>query len=438
LADDFRRLFLDSNIRELGDSDSFLWIPTSKMVINRTPPRYPRRGPSCLLVLFVLFGISVGVFVITRADEVRETIIPTPTPEPTRSAAEHALLADLSERDREYEEAVGHYETAIRLDASKPEFYIRLISLLVRVGDPERALEAAEQAVVLAPDNDSVWAAAAAAYLANGDRLLDLGDSVGANLQYAQAVQAADAAVDINQNNATAYAYVAGGLVLQGDPNKYGRADEAAAIALALEPDNPIARLYMAEVLTNQGFYTAAREQYLTGLQADPSNIQLHIGLAYNFFGTGDVSEAILSFESALTVDSENAAAYDGLAYMYLQLGEDVLAEENAAQSVELNPDVARAHGRLGEAYFRRSNYPEAIKELETAVDLYGTPSVLNARFFNMLAMAYYFTEPELCPQAVPLFEQVLNLPVAGTLLEENATEGLELCRRAAIETAPQ
>lgn len=390
-----------------------------------------------MLVLFVLFGISVGLFVITRADEVRQTIIPTPTPEPTRSATEHALLADLSERDREFEEAVAHYETAIRLDATKPEFYIRLINLLVKIGQPEKALEAAEQVTVLAPDDDAVWTAEASAYLANGERLSDLGDGVGADLQFAQAVQAADRAVDLNAENATAYAYKAGGLVLQGNPEKYERALEAAEFATALEPDNPVARYYMATVLTNQGYYTAAREQYLAGIQADPDYVDLHLGLAYNYFGTGNIPEAILSFESALSVDPENAYAYDGLAYMYLQLGEDVLAEENAAKAVELDPNIARAHGRLGEAHFRRSNYPEAITELETAVKLYGAPTVLNARFFNMLAMSYYFTDPSLCPQATPLFEQVLDLPVEGTLLADSAREGIELCRRAVLDTAP-
>ena len=159
--------------------------------------------------------------------------------------------------------------------------------------------------------------------------------------------------------------------------------------------------------------------------------------MAYNYFGTGNLPEAILSFESALAIDPENASAYDGLAYMYLQLGEDVLAEENAAKAVELNPNVARAHGRLGEAYFRRSNYPEAIKELEVAVDLYGAPTILNARFFNMLATHYYFPDPSLCPRAIPLFNQVLDLPVAGTLLEDSALEGLELCRLAALDSTP-
>ena len=44
--------------------------------------------------------------------------------------------------------------------------------------------------------------------------------------------------------------------------------------------DNPIARYYMATVFTYQGRYTEAMEQYVLGLESDPSNPDLHIGLA--------------------------------------------------------------------------------------------------------------------------------------------------------------
>lgn len=408
-----------------------------EMVIKRTDPPYPRRGPSCLLVLFVAFGIAIGAFVIVNAEEVRQTIIPTPTPEPTRTATEYALLADLSERDREYEKAIEYYEEAIRLDATKPEFYIRLINLYVQTGQPEEALEAAEQATVLAPDNDQVWTAVAAAYLANGDRLSYLGDTTGAQLQYAEAVQAAERAIDLNPENADAYAYSAGGLVLPQQPEKYEQAQERANYALALDPDNPIAYLYMGTTFDYQGYYSAAREQYQRGIQADSSLADLHINLAYNYFGTGDTPRAILSFEEAITVDPDNAVAYDGLAYMYLQLGQDAIAIENAQKAVELDPNMARAYGRLGQAYFRQFNYPRAIEALEKAVSLYEEPTALNARFFNMLAMAYIRDSLDACPQAVPLFEEVLAVSGPGALVVDEAQGGLEECRQAALENAP-
>jgi tetratricopeptide (TPR) repeat protein len=400
------------------------------MVIKRTPPRYPRQGPSCLLVLFVLFGIFVGMFVIVNRDSVLDVIVPTPTPAPTRSATEYALLADLSQRDGENQKAIQFYENAVRLDATKPEFFVRLIELLVKTRQAERALEVAEQAVVLAPENDAVWTANAAAYVSNGNRLLDLGDPTGAALQFAQAVQAAEKAISLNPQNAQAYAYAAAGLVLPNDPNRFNRAFEMADLAVNLDPENPTARYYMATVLVYQGYYSAARENYLLGLQYDPSNADLHYGLAYNYFGTGNIPEAILSFEQAIAADPEHAGAYDGLAYMYLQLGQDPIAEQNAIISVSLNPNVARAQGRLGEAYFRQFNYPNAIEALERSVALYGRATDLNARFFLMLGNAYIRDSLNNCPKAVPLFEQVVAVSVAW---RESAAEGIEECRRASI-----
>lgn len=404
------------------------------MVIKRTDPRYPRQGPSCLLVLFVLFGIAVGIFVISNRDEVRNVIIPTPTPEPTRSATEFALLAKLSQDDGEYMTAIEYYENAVRLDATKPEFFTRLINLLVKTGQPERALEVAEQATILAPENDSVWAAVAAAHIANGDRLYDLGDPTGADLQYAQARQAAEKAIDINPENASAYAYAAAGWVLPGDPENYTRAQEMADLAVTVDPKDPIARYYMATVLDYQGYYDAARDNYLLGIDADPNNANLLIGLAYNFFGTGNIPEAILYFERAVEADPNNAAAYDGLAYMYIQLGQDPLAEENALEAVRLNPNVARAHGRLGEAYFRQFNYPKAVEALEHAVSLYGEATDLNSRFFLMLGNAYIRDSFDNCPKAIPYFEQVI---AKSSAWGEDAAASIEECRRAALEVNP-
>ena len=406
------------------------------MIIERKSPRHPRQGPSCLLVLFVAFGIAVSLYVIQNRDDVREIIIPTPTPEPTRSATEYAVLAELSKEDGELQEAIDFYEQAISLDATKPEFFVRLIDLLVREGQAENAVEKAEQATILAPENDKVWTTAAAAYLANGDRLEDQGDPSGANIQYATAFQHASKAIGLNPENATAYAYAAAGLVLQGNADLYAQAQELADTAIFLEPDNPIARLYMATVFTFQGLYPAALEQYQLGLQTDPTNAALHYGLAYNYYGDGRISDAIISFEDALAADPTNASAYDGLAHMYIQLGDAPLAEKSALEAVGLNPNIARAQGRLGESYFRQNNYLNAIPPLEKAVNLYGKPTDLNARFFNMLATAYIRNSLNDCPKAIPLFQQVLNVTL-NSLIIESAQEGLDECRRAELQTSP-
>lgn len=404
------------------------------MVLKDSRPRYPRRGPSCLLVLFVAFGLAVSVYVMLNQDDVRAVIIPTIIPTPTRSATEYALLADLSEQDNDYPKAIEYYETAVRLDATKPEFFIRLIKLLVKTYQAERAIEVAEQATVLAPDNDRVWTAVASAYLANGNRLEDLGDPSGAALQYAAAAQAAREAINLNQQNGTAYAYAAGGLVLQGNTDRFAQAQEYADYAIFLEPNNPWSRYYMGLVFVYLGEYNLAIEQYQLGIEADPNLPELYISLGYNFYATSRIPDAIISFENALAIDPNNAAAYDALAHMYLQLGENPSAEENALRAVSLNPNVARSHGRLGEAYFNQNNYPEAIKELELATSMYGEPNGLNGRFFYFLAQSYLRTGASNCSQAVPLFQQVI---LQAPAWEDLAREGIEECRLATLGTAP-
>jgi tetratricopeptide (TPR) repeat protein len=121
---------------------------------------------------------------------------------------------------------------------------------------------------------------------------------------------------------------------------------------------------------------------------------------------------------------------------MYLQLGDAPLAEQNALESVRLNSNVARAQGRLGEAYFQQNNYQEAIEALEQAVSMYGQATDLNARFFNMLGSAYIRHDLNNCPLAAPLFEQVINA-TTNELLVASANEGLLECRRASLGTEP-
>ena len=401
------------------------------MIVERKDPPYPRRGPSCLLVIFIGVGIFLGVFVIQNAEEVRDVIVPTPTPEPTRSATEYALLADIAEREGSLEEAAGYYAEAVRLDATNPEIYIRYIDLLIKLGEAEQALVRAEEAAVLAPDNDRIWTAVAAAHIANGERLNDAGDPTAADLQFALAFRAAETAIDINPQNADGYAYSAAGLVLQFEPELYQDAQERALEGTIVEPDNPLSRLYLGIVLTNQGFYTAAREQFQIGLQSEELP-QLYYELGYNFFGDGNVSEAILSFQEAVDRDPNFAPGYDALAHMYLQLGQDNLAEENALQSIALNPNVARAHGRLGEAYVRLNKFELAIVEFTSAVELYGEPTELNARFFYSLADAYLREGTQNCPLAEPYFQQAAEVSVAYADL---AQQGLVECRRAALES---
>jgi superkiller protein 3 len=380
------------------------------------------------------FGVIVVIvgFLVANAQEVMTVIIPEPTPEPTRSATSHAASAALLQRDGEYSEAIQAFTTAIQLDATRVEFYIPLIELLALTRQAKQAVEWADRAVLLEPDNDKVWTALASAQIAYAQRLSSAGNPTDATLAYASAEQAARRAIAINPQNATAWAYIAGALARPGPEfaHRYVEAQDAAEMAVLIDPNNPLAHRYRASVLEVQGYYTAAMDAYLVAISINPNLPELYIGLAYNYFATQNLPLAIRTFEDAVNVDPNNADAYNGIGYMYFLIGEYPRAEENLLRAVELDPDMVRGHAQLGAAYFRNQNYEDAIDRLEYATAKYGTPNAVNAIYFNMLGLAYNYIDPQnLCGDANAIFNRVLeNVPN-----HPDALEGLRRCHAATI-----
>jgi len=403
------------------------------MIIERRPPRYPRRGPSCQLMLVVMAAFVVLAYLIINRDEVVTAIVPTPTPEPTRSAAEFATSAALYQRDAEYARAVEAYEKALALDPNNLRYYLDLIALLTTVGRAEEALERAEQAKVLAAGAPEVWAAVASAHLANGNRLLETGDPTGAGLQYQEAVNAAREATNVDPNNAEAYAYMAQGLANLG-PERYAEAMEYASLAVDLAPDSPVTRRAMALLFELHGNYDAAIQEYQFALDANPNLVDMRIDLAYLYFFTDRRQQGILTLQEVLEIDPANAAAYDGLGYFYFVLGQYPRAEENAYQAVQLDPAMTRARAHLGAAYFQQSKYDTAIEELEIAVVGYDRITTANATYFNMLGKAYYYQNR--CGEALPLFERVIEA-APDEFAFGDAQDYRELCRQQQLGLSP-
>ena len=400
------------------------------MVIQRKPPRHPGSGPSCLLVLLVLSAFGLGMFVVSNADQVRDVIIPTATPEPTRSAAEYATSAALYERDGEYENAVEAYEQAIDLDSSNINYYLKLIELLIAIGRPEDALRRAEQAMVIASERPEVWSALSSAHLANANRLDETGDPAGADLEYQETINAAVQATELNPNLAEGYAYMAQALVALG-PERFDEALDNASLAVDLAPDSPVSRRSMALVYEMRGLYDNAIQEYLTALDYDPSLVDIRTDLAYLYFFTDRQQQAILTMNEVLEMDPENAAAYDALAYFNFVLGQYPRAEEYAFQAVQLDPDMTRARAHLGAAYFQQSKYDTAIEELNVAVAAYDEVSTANATYFNMLGQAHYFQNN--CDEATPYFQRVLTA-APDEIAMARAEEYMELCRQQQVQ----
>lgn len=404
------------------------------MQIQRRPSHATRRGgPSCLTIVLGLLGLVFAAFLSANAQEVRDVLVPSPTPLPTRSAASYATSASLYARDGDYEQAIASYENAIQLDPKKSEYYVKLIDLLTRNNQAESALFWAERVYLLEPNNGAVLTSVAAAYLLNGNRLAEIGAREEANLQYQRAIDTADQAIKVDGSNATAYAYLAGALINQSRDN-FARAQEMVDTAVVLAPDNAIVRYYRALVFENQGYYKQAIAEYETAVGLDPAYVDPALALAYSYFYSDNRQRAILILRDLIDNNPRNANAHDALGWFYFLAGQYPEAETVLEQAVELDPDMIRARAHLGAAYYRQFNYENAIPELELAVNSYDEVTATRALFYNMLAFSYYRLYGD-CEKAEPLFREVISLGIED-LNVENAQAGLEECRQANLQNS--
>lgn len=418
------------------------------MQLDRRPYNYPkRRGPSCLgILIFIGIGVLVTVFTV-NANTVIDAIIPTPTPEPTRSAASYATSASLYWRDGDYDNATKSYENAVTLDPTNVKYYVDLITLYTLNGDVEGAQTAAEKVILLAPNDDRVLAAVSSAYLVNGERLSEIGDRSEADLRYQEAIDSARLAIQVNPNNAEAYAYLAGALISQ-DRDNYSEAQEMVDTAVALDPQSAIVRYYRAIVLENQGYYQLAIEEYEQARQLDPNYIDPALALAYTYFYTDNRARAINVLRQLIETQPNDPDLHDALGWMLFLAGQYPEAESYLEDAVALDPEMVRANAHLGATYFKNFNYELAIPKLEMAVLAYQESyengislTDSTALYFNYLGFAYYRTDPALCYElrqpyqftAVDMFELVLEAMGAESVRGQDAQVGLEDCRQFAL-----
>jgi serine/threonine-protein kinase len=103
--------------------------------------------------------------------------------------------------------------------------------------------------------------------------------------------------------------------------------------------------------------------------------------------GTGDYSNALVSFRRAMELDPDNAAAAVGLASAYEGLNDPVRAEEQYARAIELQPGSWIAYNRIGAFYARQARYEAAIEPFIKVTQL--TPN--HARGYSNLGAIYLY-----------------------------------------------
>lgn len=275
-----------------------------------------------------------------RSDEVLWTT--TLERNPASWIAHNNLAVDLSHRPDRTDEAIAHFEAALRLRPSHARAHFNLAQVLEKIpGRQNDAIAQYELAVRIDPNFGEAHQNLAVRLSAQPGR------QAGAIAHYEQALRLMPASAESHYDLAIELAKLSGppadiirhyreavrlkpdfaeahynlALMLARQP---ASATEAAAhfeSALRLRPDWPEAHNNYAILLSDlPGRLPEAIAHYEQALRLRPGDPRLHDNLAGAWFHTGRLAEAISELETALKLDPGNEAVRQHLAIVQQQL----------------------------------------------------------------------------------------------------------------------
>jgi len=450
------------------------------MKVTRRRALFHQRRTSNLYLLFALaLFILAGVWVIVRlhTGEIRNPFDPTPTS--TRMVNSWVLEGEASFFAGDLPDAITAYQEATKVDPNNAEALaelarIQTYSSRLLSNDTDRltrlteALQSADQAKVLAPDNSNVLAIRAFVLDWNADPNLDAlqtGGKTAAKLIIG-ADQEALQAISVNSQNPLALAFYAEILI---DEQKWTLAGQYIQSALQLGPQVMDVHRVYAYYLESNRYYSQAIEEYRQALTINPNLTFLYISIGHNYRTlalnsppgaqqTELYNQALESYAKAVSLNVQlkilDPSPYLAIAKTYVQQGEFFAAALNAQKAVALDPTNADLYGQLGGIYKSGRNFETAIYALQCAVDgctpeisclaRNGCPAGDNGVAVAALRLSprsatYYLDygsvlaafspqKPSNCDAAVRVLTLLIQTYSTDQIIVSNASDGLSIC----------
>jgi tetratricopeptide (TPR) repeat protein len=138
------------------------------------------------------------------------------------------------------------------------------------------------------------------------------------------------------------------------------------------------------------------------------------IQVGFKQVGTTQEKEAIESRKQAIRIDPDDAKAHYNLGNAYDELGKYQEAIESHKQAIRIDPDYANAHNNLGIAYGKSGMYEEAIKSFKQAIRI--DPDYAYAHD----GLGYTFYELGKYQEAIKSYKQAIRIDPDGAYAHYN------------------
>ncbi len=441
---------------------------------------YKRSSSNVYRIFFwiVLILVSLGLIRGVNAGQVRSPFEPTPTP--TRVAQSYALEAESYFNAGNLDAAIQSYGDAVRVDPNNGAVWAKLARIQVYSSsllttDAERrqrlqeALESANQAVAVSPDDSTAHAVRAFVLNWNAGQAFVEGRAADGQRQLVEAEQEAVRALQLDQTNTLALAYYAEILV---DQQKWNQGEQY--IRQAVERGEnlmDVHRVY-AYVSESLGQYRQAIEEYDRAIAITPNLTFLHIRAGAIYRHLKDYARSLEYFDRAAKINAQNQvnnpAPYVSISKTYSQTGDFFAAARNIQKAITYNPTSADLYGQLGVIYFKSRNYEGSIPILactiygctaqqtcearyardcdpaygEVGADIAGLPltnsSVVYYYTYGSVLAALSRPQDNKCAEAVTILNQVAAAFADQPNIVRIAADGLSICASLGQAQQPQ
>lgn len=362
------------------------------MNVSPRRPLFNRRPQSNIYRMFLWIMMMLGgVWMLQQLNKGDIKPLFEATPTPTRAVESYLSEGDTNFTAGNLPAAITAYEEALKQNPNDAETWSKLAriqtySSAFLITNPDKkarlakALESANKAVELAPDNSSVRAIRAFTLDWNANSNFNTPEEVQDYL--IQAEQDALQALQLDNDNTLALAYYAEILV---DQSKWSQAEIYINQALERDDADQLMDVHRvnAYVLETLGQYNLAITSYEKAVAIEPNFTFLHLRIGANYrrlaseIPNPDAAKPVYEksleyFERAARINEvlgvNDPVPYLSISRTYSQLGEFFAAAINVQKALEFEPTNADIYGQLGIVFFRSRNYEGSIYSLRCAI----------------------------------------------------------------------
>ncbi len=317
----------------------------------------------------------------------------------------HFSLAKWYESDDDLSKALSEMRIALKYNPSSSAVHLEMAALLEKSGNSRDAIEHAQEAARLAPqDPDPHW------LLANIYFKPERGSAAKEGML--KAVQELEKLRELTSEDERVY-YALGGAYFELDePEKAIQAYEKFQ-SLSTSTDNGYREI--AKYYDHKGDEEKAIEYLNKALNVQPDSVESLSMLGILYSKLSKNKEAIPVYKKLLEVAGNNMAVRRQLASSLVETGQYEEALGILEEVVKAQPADKASQILLGRVQIGLRQYPEAIKTFQSIID--SDPNAFEAQFY----IGRTYEESGKYAEAAKLFERLLDKKVADNSEEIKA-----------------